>query len=58
MKSVHDALAAAEALAAEGIEATVIDLRTLRPLDVDTVVASVESTNRLLVVEEGPATGG
>ena len=58
MKGVHDALAAAETLSAEGIEATVIDLRTLRPLDVDTVVASVEATNRLLVVEEGPLTGG
>jgi acetoin:2,6-dichlorophenolindophenol oxidoreductase subunit beta len=58
MKSVHDALAAAETLAAEGIQATVIDLRTLRPLDVDTVVGSVEQTNRLLVVEEGPSTGG
>ena len=58
MKSVHDALAAAETLSADGIEATVIDLRTLRPLDVDTVVASVEATNRLLVVEEGPLTGG
>jgi pyruvate/2-oxoglutarate/acetoin dehydrogenase E1 component len=58
MKSVHDALAAAEALAAEGIEAAVIDLRTLRPLDIDTVVRSVETTNRLLVVEEGPLTGG
>ena len=58
MKGVHDALAAAETLSAEGIEATVIDLRTLRPLDVDTVVASVEATNRLLAVEEGPLTGG
>jgi acetoin:2,6-dichlorophenolindophenol oxidoreductase subunit beta len=58
MKAVHDALAAAETLAAEGIEATVIDLRTLRPLDVNAVVGSVEATNRLLVVEEGPATGG
>jgi pyruvate/2-oxoglutarate/acetoin dehydrogenase E1 component len=58
MKSVHDALAAAETLSVEGIEATVIDLRTLRPLDVDTVVSSVEATNRLLVVEEGPVTGG
>jgi acetoin:2,6-dichlorophenolindophenol oxidoreductase subunit beta len=58
MKGVHDALAAADTLAVEGIEATVIDLRTLRPLDVDTVVDSVEATNRLLVVEEGPATGG
>ena len=58
MKGVHDALEAAETLAAEGIDATVIDLRTLRPLDVDTIVRSVETTNRLLVVEEGPETGG
>jgi pyruvate/2-oxoglutarate/acetoin dehydrogenase E1 component len=58
MKSVHDALAAAETLAGDGIEATVIDLRTLRPLDAETVVQSVEATNRLLVVEEGPRTGG
>jgi pyruvate/2-oxoglutarate/acetoin dehydrogenase E1 component len=36
----------------------VIDLRTLRPVDFDTVLASVEETNRLLVVEEGPHTGG
>jgi pyruvate/2-oxoglutarate/acetoin dehydrogenase E1 component len=59
MKSVHDALEAAATLSSEhGIEVTVIDLRTLRPLDVDTVVRSVERTNRLLVVEEGPETGG
>ena len=58
MKGVHDALTAAETLAADGLEATVIDLRTLRPLDVETVVRSVETTNRLLVVEEGPETGG
>jgi pyruvate/2-oxoglutarate/acetoin dehydrogenase E1 component len=58
MKGVHDALEAAEQLSAQGIETTVIDLRTLRPLDVDTVVRSVEETNRLLVVEEGPETGG
>jgi pyruvate/2-oxoglutarate/acetoin dehydrogenase E1 component len=58
MKGVHDALDAAETLAAGGLEATVIDLRTLRPLDIETVVASVERTNRLLVVEEGPQTGG
>ena len=49
----HQALAAAEQLAKEGIEAEVIDLRTLRPLDVDTVVASVKKTNRLVSVEEG-----
>ena len=58
MKGVHDALEAAETLASQGIEATVIDLRTLRPLDAETVVRSVEETNRLLVVEEGPETGG
>ena len=47
------ALEAAEALAAEGIEAEVIDLRTLRPLDTATVLASVARTNRMVVVEEG-----
>ena len=57
-KSVHDALAAAETLAGDGLELEVIDLRTLRPLDRDTVRASVTRTNRLLVVEEGPRTGG
>jgi pyruvate dehydrogenase E1 component beta subunit len=46
-------LAAAEQLSAEGIEAEVIDLRTLRPLDYDTVVASVQKTNRCITVEEG-----
>ena len=43
---------AAEQLAADGIEAEVIDLRSLRPLDLDTVVASVQKTNRLVTVEE------
>lgn len=47
------ALEAAEALADDGISAEVIDLRTLRPLDTDTVLASVRKTNRLVVVEEG-----
>ena len=47
------ALDAAEALAEEGIEAEVIDLRTLRPLDIDTVLASVRKTNRIVTVEEG-----
>jgi pyruvate dehydrogenase E1 component beta subunit len=47
------ALKAAEQLAADGIEAEVIDLRTLRPLDIDTIVASVKKTNRLVTVEEG-----
>ncbi len=47
------ALEAADALAGEGIEAEVIDLRTLRPLDVATVLASLKKTNRLVIVEEG-----
>ena len=47
------ALEAAEALAADGISAEVIDLRTLRPIDYDTVIASVMKTNRCVTVEEG-----
>ncbi|WP_207478787.1 pyruvate dehydrogenase complex E1 component subunit beta [Arenibaculum pallidiluteum] len=47
------ALAAAERLEAEGIDAEVIDLRTIRPLDTATIVASVQKTNRLVSVEEG-----
>jgi pyruvate dehydrogenase E1 component beta subunit len=47
------AIDAATTLAAEGIEAEVIDLRTLRPLDTATVLASLKKTNRLVVVEEG-----
>jgi pyruvate/2-oxoglutarate/acetoin dehydrogenase E1 component len=58
MKGVHDSLAAADELAPLGIDCEVIDLRTLRPLDIDAVAASVEKTGRLLVVEEGPRTGG
>jgi pyruvate/2-oxoglutarate/acetoin dehydrogenase E1 component len=57
-KGVPDAVGAAERLAADGISAEVVDLRTLRPLDVDTVLDSVAHTNRLLAVEEGPRTGG
>jgi acetoin:2,6-dichlorophenolindophenol oxidoreductase subunit beta len=57
-KGVPDALHAADALAADGLDAEVIDLRTLRPLDLDTVLESVARTNRLLAVEEGPPTGG
>ena len=58
MKGVHDSLEAADALDRDGISAEVIDLRTLRPFDADTVRASVEKTNRIAVVEEGPQTGG
>jgi pyruvate dehydrogenase E1 component beta subunit len=47
------ALKAAEELAKDGIDAEVIDLRTIRPLDTDTVIASVKKTNRLVSVEEG-----
>jgi pyruvate dehydrogenase E1 component beta subunit len=46
-------LAAAEKLAAEGIEAEVIDLRTIRPMDLATVIESVKKTNRCVAVEEG-----
>ncbi|MBO0683361.1 MAG: alpha-ketoacid dehydrogenase subunit beta [Candidatus Dormibacteraeota bacterium] len=58
MQGVHDCLAAAEDLAREGIEAEVIDLRTVRPMDVEQVAASVARTNRLVAVDEGPKTGG
>jgi pyruvate/2-oxoglutarate/acetoin dehydrogenase E1 component len=57
-KGVSDALAAADTLAADGLSAEVVDLRTLRPLDLETVLESVSRTNRLLAVEEGPRTGG
>ncbi|HEY0646680.1 pyruvate dehydrogenase complex E1 component subunit beta [Phenylobacterium sp.] len=52
-RMVGHALKAAEQLAGEGIEAEVIDLRTLRPLDHETIVESVKKTNRLVTVEEG-----
>ncbi|MEK9847904.1 MAG: pyruvate dehydrogenase complex E1 component subunit beta [Rhodospirillaceae bacterium] len=50
---VGKALSAAEELSAEGIDAEVIDLRTLRPLDKDTILNSVKKTNRAVVAEEG-----
>lgn len=50
---VGKALQAADELAAEGISAEVINLRTLRPLDTETIVTSVKKTNRLISVEEG-----
>jgi len=52
------ALKAAESLAAEGIECEVIDLRTLVPLDLETVLTSLRKTNRLITVEESPLAGG
>ena len=51
--SVDYALQAADALAADGVSAEVIDLRSLRPLDTETVVNSVRKTNRLVNIEEG-----
>jgi pyruvate dehydrogenase E1 component beta subunit len=50
---VERALQAAAALAEDGIEAEVIDLRTIRPLDIATMVESVKKTNRLVSIEEG-----
>ncbi len=47
------ALKAAEQLAEQGVDAEVIDLRTLRPLDTDTIIESVKKTNRIVTVEEG-----
>jgi pyruvate dehydrogenase E1 component beta subunit len=55
---VGKALEAAETLAAEGIEAEVIDLRSLRPLDAETLTASIKKTNRLVAVEEGWPSAG
>jgi pyruvate dehydrogenase E1 component beta subunit len=52
-KMLQQSLTAAEQLAAEGVEADVIDLRTLRPLDMDPVVESFKRTNRAVIVEEG-----
>jgi pyruvate dehydrogenase E1 component beta subunit len=54
----HESLAAAETLAGEGIEAEVIDVATLRPLDAATITASVERTGRCVIVHEAPLTGG
>jgi acetoin:2,6-dichlorophenolindophenol oxidoreductase subunit beta len=58
LRGVRDSLEAAEALAADGIDAEVVDLRSLRPLDHERVLRSVAKTNRLLLVEEGPRVGG
>jgi pyruvate dehydrogenase E1 component beta subunit len=50
---VDVALKAAEALAGQGIDAEVINLRSLRPLDTETIIASVKKTNRIVTIEEG-----
>jgi pyruvate dehydrogenase E1 component beta subunit len=59
LRMAHVAQQAAKTLAAEhGVEAEVIDPRTLRPLDLDTILESVRKTNRLVIVEEGWPHGG
>ncbi len=55
--SLYKTLDAAETLRADGLEAEVIDLRSLRPLDMDTILASVAKTHRAVVVDEGWRTG-
>ncbi len=54
----RDVLAAADALATDGIETTVIDVATLKPLDMKTILASVEKTGRCVIVQEAPLTAG
>jgi pyruvate dehydrogenase E1 component beta subunit len=51
-KMMKVALSAADELAKDGVQCEVIDLRTIRPLDIDTIVSSVKKTNRLVIVEE------
>ncbi|MBX9576977.1 MAG: alpha-ketoacid dehydrogenase subunit beta [Chthoniobacterales bacterium] len=55
---LHESLAAAEELAGEGYEIEIVDLRTVKPLDTDTILASVARTGRLLVVSEAFPWGG
>ena len=56
--STIETLAAADALAAEGVTADVIDIATIKPLDIDTILHSVERTGRCVIVHEAPRTGG
>jgi acetoin:2,6-dichlorophenolindophenol oxidoreductase subunit beta len=58
LRGVRDALEAAEELAGDGIEAEVVDVRSLRPLDHETVLESVGRTNGVMLVEEGTRVGG
>ena len=55
---LYEAFAAAEEAAKEGVEVEVIDLRTLWPLDIETIVSSVKKTGRLVIVHEAPRTCG
>jgi len=56
--ALQEALAAADALAQEGVSAEVIDVATLKPLDMETILASVAKTGRCVIVHEGSRTGG
>ena len=55
---LHEAMAAADNLAAQGIDVEVIDVRSLSPIDWNTIGVSVAKTGRVVIVEEGPRTGG
>jgi pyruvate/2-oxoglutarate/acetoin dehydrogenase E1 component len=55
---LHHGIAAAEILAKEGIAAEVVDVRSLSPIDYETIGVSVQKTGRVVIVEEGPKTGG
>jgi pyruvate/2-oxoglutarate/acetoin dehydrogenase E1 component len=58
LRGVRDSLEAAEQLAGEGIDVEVVDIRSLRPLDHETVLESIAKTNRVMLFEEGPRVGG
>jgi pyruvate/2-oxoglutarate/acetoin dehydrogenase E1 component len=55
--TLHKAITAADALAREGVSVEVIDLRTLRPLDMETIAASIRKTRRAVIVDEGWRSG-
>jgi 2-oxoisovalerate dehydrogenase E1 component beta subunit len=55
---LHESLAAAEQLASEGVECTVVDLLTLLPLDVETILETAKATGKVLIVHEDTLTGG
>ena len=55
---VRETLAVADTLAADGVEATVIDVATLKPLDMQTILDAVERTGRCVIIHEAPLTGG
>jgi 2-oxoisovalerate dehydrogenase E1 component len=57
-RMMHDAVAAAELLAAEGIDVEVIDLRTIAPMDIDAILESVRKTERLVIAHEAVGNGG